>query len=216
MKRLFVFFAGLLLAFSAAAQPVVVYKEGFESGVQPPGWSTWEGLSFPGSWDYSPALDGQFSAAFGVSSGLSSGAFYAFAQPLDDVTVSFSFECLAYPPTYIIEVIDLYDSSGNEIGDVYLSTGGQLLLTIGGSTGTCTQQVPLNRKIAIQFHYSNKTTPASAQATWTLSTSLFGGNINGVYRNDGSYTSPVSQFLLGPVSQPGVLFIYDDFTVTAN
>lgn len=207
--------AALLLITSSALSQTIVYQQNFESGLQPPEFETWSGGSFAGMWGFSPALDGRFSLAIQEDvPGYDFATFCQFPQALNTLTVSFEFSCPQFPTEYALEMVDLYDADGNEVCDVYLDTDGQLSLTIGGSIGTAAKPIPLNQTVTVTVHFSDAAQPGSASLTWSQKHGPFGGEINGVYRVDGNYSSAVTHLLFGPVESP-VMFVYDDLLVTA-
>lgn len=193
----------------------VIYHQTFELGVRPPEFTTWNsGLSFPSMWKYQPAIDGTYSLAIQEgASGFDFATFCQLPQLLNNLTVTFSFRCNAYPDDYGLEIVDLYDAFGDELFDVYLNPSGQLTMTVGGSMGVVSKPVPTNHTVQLQLHYSTSQVPNVATLTWSESNGPLGGEINGAYRTDGQSTFAVAQLLFGPVESP-ITFIYDDLLVT--
>ena len=195
-----------------------IYQQDFETvGFPGPEWYEWIFYEFhPDTWnsDGTP-LAGTNSVQFANGDPLlSMGAFCELPFPCEDIKIDFLYKVTAYPPSFIIEIMDMYDFEGDEVADIYINPAGNMLLTIGGTTGTATTQIPLNTTIHIWFHYINNYAgfPTST-AAWSTDNvePTSGGQF--VSRADGTFHSPITRYLIGPVSQAGVTFYYDNFNV---
>jgi len=194
-----------------------IYKQNFESGVQQPGWQTWDAQPAPGSWDYSATpLDGVFSATFAENQpGVSLGAFYNFVNPLNEMAITFLFRTSAYPQELILEVCDLYNKDGEEVLDLFLDPAGKILLTIGRGEARILTPLPIDTTVAFRIYYKNNLSiPSIASVAWTLpGQPLPTSGPQFASAPDGIYHTPITKLLWGPLGG-SVVFYYDDLDIS--
>jgi Beta-propeller repeat. len=219
MKRflLLVLFLCLLCVPTRAQQ--VIYSQNFELGDMPLNWLEWNYLEFhDDTW-----ASGAASALAGTNSidfthgdlNYAYGAFYYLPAPYDDVNLHFLFKATDYPAAISIEIIDMYNLNGDEIGDIYFSPQGRLQLFIGPTTQQTSASIPTNVTVNIWFHYINRVNgTTTATASWSTNSTEPTSGTQFVSASDGTYHTPVTKILLGPVSADGLHFFYDNFEVT--
>lgn len=210
--------AGLYWSEHNAVPRAEFYSQNFEGGVIPSGWVEWDAAN-PVVWNYTPALQGSFSAALVPDGSGATGAIYTFDQEQDEVWINFMFKVLAYPTGGIVEVMDIYDTSLNEVCDVYLNTSGKLEIFVGLGSVTVPEAIPLNTTIRIWIHYKPCIVGSSGSigsVAWnTINSEPVSGDRYALL-NNGQFASSCKKILIGPSAEVGVDMIYDALTIRSR